>query len=374
VSALRSTLRVSSINSVSGGAPTSNLGAPTTAANGTISLGTGTQFASLVYDGAGETTDRVIRLAGTSGTGITLTQEGAGLLKFTSALAFANNAASYTLRLNGSTAGAGEFAGNITNGSGGAKSLKKEGTGTWTLSGNLSYAGNTTVSGGRLVVKKLGFADASAVSVAAGAFLQLDHGATDTVGELWVAGEQKWKGTWGGVGSSAPYQTEAIEGSGLLLVTAGPEPPLTGFPAWADDSGLTGEPGFENGASDDPESDGLPNLIEWVLGGDPLGADAASRSPSVGWHDADTISFEFARSDDSESGAAVFVEYSVSLGSGVWTRVPVGATGSTASGGVSVEVEENGEAADSVRVLLPEALAPDGRFFVRLVSEVVGGP
>ena len=44
----------------------SSFGAPTTVANGTISLGSGTNGVILVYEGSGNTTDRVINLAGTT--------------------------------------------------------------------------------------------------------------------------------------------------------------------------------------------------------------------------------------------------------------------------------------------------------------------
>lgn len=142
----RGTLSVSSLNSVVGGTASSNLGAPTTVSNGTISLGTGSQTAALTYTGTGETTDRAIAITGTIAV---LDQSGAsGLLKYTSNLV--NTAATpKTLRLQGSTAGTGEFAGVIANGTGGGiTSVTKEGTGTWTLSGNNTYTGNTTISSG----------------------------------------------------------------------------------------------------------------------------------------------------------------------------------------------------------------------------------
>ncbi len=44
------------------------------------------------------------------------------------------------------------FSGNITNGSGGTVSVTKINTSTWTLSGNNSYTGNTTISAGTLFV------------------------------------------------------------------------------------------------------------------------------------------------------------------------------------------------------------------------------
>ncbi len=122
----------------------SNLGA-----NGTINIGATTSGGTLVYTGTGETSDKVINLAGTTG-GATIDQSGAsGLLKFSSALT-ATGVGAKTLTLQGSTAGTGEIAGAIVDSSSGATSVTKAGTGTWTLSGNNSYTGATTVSAGTL--------------------------------------------------------------------------------------------------------------------------------------------------------------------------------------------------------------------------------
>ncbi len=155
------TLSVASINSVSGGGTTSNLGHPITVSNGTITLGgldgnlagfgAITSTGTLKYTGTGETTDRVLNLNGTTGGGV-VDQSGTGLLKFTSALT-ATGAGSKALTLQGSTAGAGEIAGAIVDNSvGKTTSVVKAGTGTWTLSGANSYTGATTVTAGALAV------------------------------------------------------------------------------------------------------------------------------------------------------------------------------------------------------------------------------
>lgn len=139
-------VNASSLNRVVGGTASSNFGAPTTVANGTITFGAVTG-SGLRYTGTGETTDRVINLGGST-QGSTIDQSGSGLLKFTSGVTATVNGAK-TLTLQGSTAGAGEIAGPIAN-STSATSLAKAGTGTWTLSGTNSYTGTTAVNSGTL--------------------------------------------------------------------------------------------------------------------------------------------------------------------------------------------------------------------------------
>ncbi len=172
------TLQFNSIQDVGGGA--SALGAPTTAANGTISLGTNISApANLVYVGSGNITNRVINLAGsTVASTAGLSQSGTGLLKFTSN--FTSTATVLkTLTLSGSTTGAAEIAGAIVNNSStNTTSVTKSGSGTWTLSGTSSYTGATTVTAGALVVT--GNTSSSATTVANTATLA-GTGTTDGV-------------------------------------------------------------------------------------------------------------------------------------------------------------------------------------------------
>jgi autotransporter-associated beta strand protein len=185
-------LSVSSLNSVTGGTTSSNLGHPITVANGTIDLGSTTTTGQLTYTGSGETTDRVINLAGTTG-GATIDQSGAsGSLTFTSALT-ATGAGSKTLTLQGSNAGTGEIGGAIVdNSSSNTTAVLKQGTGTWTLSGNNTYSGGTTVSDGLLYLKSSTALGSSSGSLTVnGGILDL-NGQTISVGNLTGSGGTIW--------------------------------------------------------------------------------------------------------------------------------------------------------------------------------------
>jgi autotransporter-associated beta strand protein len=143
------TISIASVKSVGGGA--SSLGAPTTVANGTIPIGSDTNSAGLTYTGAGNTSDRVIDLAGTTG-GATLTASGTGALVLTSDLT-ASGVGNKTLTLGGTSTATNTIQGKIVDNSpGNTTSLTKSGAGTWVLGAANPFTGNTTISGGTLVV------------------------------------------------------------------------------------------------------------------------------------------------------------------------------------------------------------------------------
>jgi len=148
---------------------TSSLGS-----NGTIKLGSSVSGSNnvLSYVGAGENTDKVINLAGTLGN-VRIDQAGSGLIKFTNDLSVTGVGAK-TFGLNGSSlTGTGEFAGKIVDSSSGATTLAKGGSGTWTVSGNNSYTGGTSVNAGKLLVNNTAGSGTGtgSVTVAASALL-----------------------------------------------------------------------------------------------------------------------------------------------------------------------------------------------------------
>jgi fibronectin-binding autotransporter adhesin len=217
------TLSVGSLNSVVGGVAASSLGAPTTALNGTVSLGSFTTAGGLSYTGAGETTDRVINLAGTTG-GATIDQSGTGLLKFTSALTF-TGVGTKTLTLSGSTAGTGEISGTIAGSysttataSPTPLTIAKSGTGTWTLSGTGNTVSTVIISGG---VLDTGSAGLTVGNIGAN-ILQSIGGNGTVTGKLIVAGVA---GTNNGPDIGA-QGTTTLDLTNLSIVDAIPATPI----------------------------------------------------------------------------------------------------------------------------------------------------
>ena len=427
------TLSVTSINSVNGGSPAlanSSLGAPATVSAGTIDFGNSASPApaNLLYTGTGETTDRVMNLAGMNAT-YTFEQAGAGLLKFISPFTITGTGYNKTIMLKGSTGGGGgEIADAIIDPAAGkTTALSKSGTGTWTLSGANSHSGATKVQAGTLVCTSASSPGGGTLDITTGAELQLDYVGTRQVAALtFNAGSAQANGTYGSTASPAANKNDTYF-SGTGTVTVGPvttiqyvltvlaDPSnggtadgggtcdqgtlqtvraisnscwrfagwsgagvtttsaatttvrvdgnktvtanftaLGGYASWAKHpaQGLTA--GVNDGPTDDPDHDGISNLLEFTLGGVPM---VASRTilpvlskPSVAWV------FEYERSNLSLPPATTqTVEYGDDLTG--WTPLTIPAT--TAA---PVTITP-GDPTDHVQVTIP-ALGAKG--YVRL--------
>jgi autotransporter-associated beta strand protein len=211
------TLSVASLNSVVKGKPSSSLGAPRDVEAGEIVIGSGDGECGLIYTGTGETTDRVMNLAGKKST-VTFDQSGAGLLKLTSAFVLSGYGANKTIALTGDTAGTGELAGNITNphdrAGKASTAVTKTGKGTWTLSGVNSYSGPTQIIRGTLVLTNARALDhRTEVDISAGATLDLNFKGPLKVSKLSIDGKAQANGSYGASGFP-----KTLKGSGVLLV------------------------------------------------------------------------------------------------------------------------------------------------------------
>ena len=195
--------------------PGSSLGAPADIEAGEIVIGSGDGECGLVYTGAGETTDRVMNLAGKNST-VTFDQSGKGLWKLTSTFVISGHSANKIIALKGDAAGSGEIAGNLVNPHDRSRkattSVAKSGTGTWTLSGTNSYSGPTTVTAGTLALttaRSLG--EKTDVTVSNGAILALNFKGEMRIGKLSIDGKPQPAGTY-----SAANTPNKIKGDGVL--------------------------------------------------------------------------------------------------------------------------------------------------------------
>ena len=111
----------------------------------------------------------------------------------------------------------------------------------------------------------------------------------------------------------------------------------------------------------DPDNDGLTNLMEFVLNGNPGTVDP-SVVPTLNASGTDFV-FSFARRDDSEAGSTLVFQYSTDLTG--WTDTTVGASGGVV-GAATVVVTENSTNPDAITVTVPKTTAPGGRLFGRL--------
>ena len=212
------TLSVASLNSVVNGKGSSGLGAPANVETGEIVIGSGDGEFTLVYTGTGETSDRVMNLAGKKST-VTFDQSGTGLLKLTRTFVISGYGASKIVMLKGGTAGTGEIAGNIVNpydrAGKATTAVTKYGTGTWTLSGTNSYTGPTTVTQGTLsLANARSLGDKTDVHLSEGAMLDLSFKGEMRIGALYLDGKLQPAGSYGAANAS-----RFIEGKGTLKVS-----------------------------------------------------------------------------------------------------------------------------------------------------------
>jgi len=126
------------------------------------------------------------------------------------------------LVLRGTNTGDNEFAGTIPDGAN-MTLITKLDAGRWILSGENTYSGMTTVSGGTLVLKgEASIADSNTVNIISGT---LEIETREAIRELQFGGTTQNEGIWGAVGNGmATYTDSRLTGPGLLFVNE-PFPP-----------------------------------------------------------------------------------------------------------------------------------------------------
>ncbi|MDB6069123.1 MAG: hypothetical protein JWL81_294, partial [Verrucomicrobiales bacterium] len=112
-------------------------------------------------------------------------------------------------------------------------------------------------------------------------------------------------------------------------------------------------------AAGDPDKDGIPNLLEYVLGGDPR-AISTGILPSVTVSQGNPV-FRFVRATATTADTNQIFQYSSALDN--WTNVvlPQGTTGN-----VTIQPDLPTPGRETVTITLPSSAAGDGRIFGRL--------
>ena len=149
---------------------------------------------------------------------------------------------------------------------GGGGGLTKNGTGTLTLTGTNTYTGNTTVNAGTLSITRASLADASTVTIANSAMLNLNFDqwgdVSDTVANLIIGTTQMAAGVYGATGSGATSIDDThFSGVGTLTVTSGP------YDTWA--NGTYSPALTAKLPTDNQDGDSLNNLQEFAFGTQP---------------------------------------------------------------------------------------------------------
>jgi hypothetical protein len=124
----------------------------------------------------------------------------------------------------------------------------------------------------------------------------------------------------------------------------------------------------QQGFAQDPDGDGIPNGLEWILKGNSATADAGSLISIFG-SATDGIKLTFGLDLSAlASGATLAVEYSMDL-NGTWTAAPVTAAGGAYADGVTVTVN-SALNPPLATVTIPARATTGGKLFSRLRATV----
>lgn len=245
----------------------------------------------------------------------------------------------------------------LVSGSFGAESdvafgVEIDGGGTVEFTGTNIHTGTTKVLSGKLILGGAStLATASSLDIAAGATVTLNYTGTQTISTLVIGGTPMDAGTYGVGGITNP----AISGTGTLVVSGG-DPYLS----WEKLHGIEGA-----GADTDSDGDGVPNGIEFIIGGDPSGPDSSSLGllPTISTSPT-TMTFVFRCREDAMEIAGV--QYDDNL-DGTWTLAEDGTGGVTiaTADGVYPNDPIDNVPVKQVTVTIPRSLA---KTFARLTA------
>jgi autotransporter-associated beta strand protein len=195
--------------------------------------------------------------------------------------------------------------------SGPGSGLVKRGLGTLVLDGVNTYSGSTDVVQGVLRLTKASLADASTVRIVTGGELNLSHGQTDIVGALYINGVAQADGIYDS--TSFPG---LLTGSGKLNVGGVPDG-SSPYVQWVTANSI---PDGKDEPTDDADSDGLLNLVEYAVGSSPVQATGSVLTK------ASSGAIQFNRAIG-RTDITAFLESSPDLGTASWTTIATSTAG-----------------------------------------------
>ncbi|CDX32238.1 Outer membrane autotransporter barrel domain (modular protein) [Mesorhizobium plurifarium] len=209
---------VLAVNKIANGGQASSIGASTNAATNLV-IGSGS---TLRYTGTGDTTDRLFTLQ----TGVSyIESSGTGAVQFTNTgSALYSGAGPRTLALGGTNTGLNTMGGTIVdqNATTAKTTLAKNDAGTWVLTGNNSYSGNTVINDGNLMIGNGGTTGNAGTGnvVVVNSTSTLSFNRSDTFN---FAGNLSGAGNIAQIGTGTTRLTSAIDSSigGTTRVDAG---------------------------------------------------------------------------------------------------------------------------------------------------------
>ena len=229
----------------------------------------------------------------------------------------------------------------------GTGTLTKVLPGVLTLGGG-AHSGDIRVLAGELRLASASIADTAAVSVASGATLDLEFSGANEVRSLTLNGSMMPPGTYDSNNTGG-----RITGTGSLVI------PGPSFTSWIQTAFQGVSDPAVTGFRADPDRDGIPSGIEFILGGNPATPGDSALLPTLGISDS-ILRFTFRRSAAARN-MQVRVEAAQDPG-GPWRSLVDGTDGTV----FAEETDGFGPDVDRITVSLP--VANPSRAFLRLAA------